>query len=253
MRRVSLLSALSFVLALAGCAPEGSSAYVSFVVPPGPDCVVPVNATKFLFSGSFDILKAGVKNPDPTIKDKEKLPENACSNPYVMSMLVNSNLRQNAKAATGRAEPNILQIHSAEVHLMTLDKLTIDFDRMGAELPNPFTVTANNTLAPATGTEPAVGVVAVEAIPVPYAAQLDSFRDTQILAEVQVFGTTIGDVDVDFKPFTFPVQLCMGCMYFCLDDDLLGADPVIDPETIYGDQCPDNAGADGRACIDPDC
>ena len=254
MRRVSVFSALSLVLALAGCAPEGSSGYVSFVVPPGPDCIVPINASKFIAVGTFDILKAGVKTPLKGVKEKD-LPENLCSNPYMMSMLVNSNLRQNAKAATGRAEPNILQIHSAEVRLMSLDKATLLFERKVdgklVSLPNPFVVTANNTLRPSTGTEPSVGVVTVEAIPVPYATLLDGFRDQQILAEVQIFGTTIGDVDIDFKPFTFPIQLCMGCLHRCLKADI--EDKGIDPLEVYGEECPDNAGADGRICVDPDC
>jgi hypothetical protein len=251
MRRVSVLSALSLVLSVAGCAPEGTSAYVSFVVPPGPDCVVSPTATEFIATGTFDIIKAGVKDPTPGVKAAD-LPQNHCSNPYRIAMLVNSNLRPNANAATGRAEPNILKIESAEVKLMNLERVPIRFDRKDKDnpLPNPFVVTANNTLGPASGTEASVGVVAVEAIPVAYAAQLDKFRTEQILAEVQIFGTTIGDVDVDFKPFTFPVQLCWGCLYMCSSKLVT---EMLDPSEVYGDECPDDAGADGRICIDPNC
>ena len=89
-------------------------------------------------------------------------------------------------------------------------------------------------------------MVSVEAIPVPYAAQLDSLRNAQILAEVQVFGTTIGDVDVDFKPFVFPIQLCFGCLVKCLADVTAGSKDV---SAAYGDSCPDDSGADGRICV----
>ena len=62
---------------------------------------------------------------------------------------------------------------------------------------------------------------------------------------------TIGGVDIDFRPFTFPIQLCMGCLYRCMQADVV--DEGLDPIEVYGDECPDNAGADGRLCIDPDC
>jgi len=249
MFRVSSFVAPSIMLLLSACAPEGSTAYVSFIVPPGADCVVPVSATKFIPIGQYDISRAGKKIAMDGVK-ASALPDSRCSKPYIMAMLVNSSLKQSAKVAIGRAEPNVLQITSAEVHLMTGKKETILFNRKGSELRNPFTVTANNTLRPASGSEPSVGVVAVEAIPVGYAEQLNTFSDSQILAEVQIFGTTLGGVDIDFKPFVFPIRLCSGCLTECATD-LVAMD--ISAADVYGDNCPDNAGADGRVCIDPDC
>ena len=112
------------------------------------------------------------------------------------------------------------------------------------QLPNPFLVIANTTLPPAHGAQPATGVVALEVIPVDYAAQL---RDSmvvgeQILAEISIFGTTTGNKDIEFRPFVYPIELCDGCLTLCAR------------EADHADgQCQDNSGQDGRVCVDPDC
>lgn len=244
MRRVSVLAAVSILLSLSACAPEGPSAYVTFNLHVDAECIASATGGSqqlFLPVGEFDIATSGAPGSG-----------NYCDTSYYMNLLVNSNLRANAKGATGRAEPNILQIHSAKVHLMTLRRETLEFDPdEGNTLPNPFQVTTANTLEPSLGGTPSVGVVPVEAIPRTYAHQLGKFRNSQILAEIQIFGTTLGDVDIDFKPFVYPIQLCDGCLTRCLDRDVLMND--LDVEDLYGDECQDDAGQDGRVCIDPGC
>ena len=135
---------------------------------------------------------------------------------------------------------------------MDIQRRTIKFSD---GLPNPFLVNTNNSLSPATGTEPATGIATVEVIPTDYAAQLDDggerFVGAQILAEIQIFGTTTGDVDIDFKPWVYSIELCDGCLTLCQQADI--RDEMLDPEEFIGDRCNDNAGADNRVCIDPDC
>lgn len=234
-------SALLIALALSACAPEGPTAFVTFNLMPDQSCVVSpeVGANFFLPIGQFDVSNGAMGNTT------------GCRDSYVLNLLVNSYLRSNADATLGRAEPNILQIHSAEVRLMSLDRRTIVFNRESQVLPNPFLVTTNNSLQPTSGETASTGIAAVEAIPIAYAAQLDRFDGKQILAEIQIFGTTTGDTDIDFKPFVYPINICVGCLSVCLDRDVL--ENMLDPEDLYGDTCPDNAGADGRVCIDPDC
>src|SRR6185436_6764410 len=116
-------------------------------------------------------------------------------------------------------------------------------------LPNPFLVTTNNSLFPAPGNTPSTGIAALEAIPVAYAPYLASFKGSQILAEIQIFGTTTGDVDVDFKPFTYPIEICDGCLVLCAGD--IG--DKMTREDVVGDKCDDNSGNDDRVCIDPNC
>jgi hypothetical protein len=234
--------AVGFALSIAvlgGCAPEGPTGFVSFNLVPDSSCTYsPTSTNEFYPYGVYDLGAS----PGGT---------GYCDRSYVLHLLVNSYLRSNRDDELGRAEPNILQIHSAEVKLMTLRKEVFDFpDGLNGKRPNPFLVTTNNSLAPAAGNSPSMGIAALEAIPVDYAEPLLDFVDTQILAEIQIFGTTTGDVDIEFKPFVYPIELCEGCLKMCYGDL---EDLMLAPEEIYMDECPDNAGADGRVCIDPNC
>jgi hypothetical protein len=94
-----------------------------------------------------------------------------------------------------------------------------------------------------------MGVVTVEAIPKAYASHLTGFADDKILIEVQIFGTTTGDVSIDFKPFVYPVAICRGCLSKCLGDLKEGEMK----EDYYGTGCQDNSAQDGRFCFDTSC
>jgi hypothetical protein len=237
MRSVSSLLVVSLASALVACAPEGSSAYVSVNVPPDDSCIVQPTADVFISSGLWDIGKVDATDN--------------CKKPYFVHLLVNSNLKPNARDSTGRAEPNVLQINEADVRLMDKAKQTLNFKTASGAadltLPNPFRVPTSNSLPPASGTDPSMGIVSVEAIPKAYGEKLT--KQDKVLLEIQVFGTTTGDVDIDFKPFVFPVSICRGCLTVC---GVSLKDTGIDP---YGTGCNDNGAQDGRICVDPsiDC
>ena len=234
--RCALLTSICLASLLAACAPEGSSAYVSKNLLLDSDCKADVDSDDFLAAGLYD-LAAGY---DWNGKRESKY----CSRSYYMHLAINSNLKANANSATGRAEPNVLQITEAEVRLIDIQQqTTIELDE---SLPNPFRVKANITLPPSTGSDPSMGVVPIETIPAAYKSGLGDYVNEQIMAEVQIFGTTLGDVDIDFKPFSFPITLCRGCLVKCRPSGLSDSE-------IYGDACPDNAGADDRICLDANC
>jgi hypothetical protein len=251
MRRASPALALSVLLWLGGCAPEGPTAFVTFNVAPDGNCLVSATGGTVLFYpiGKYDVAPGAIRIGQSDTRT------NNCNSPYVLNLLVNSYLRPNADVMLGRAEPNILQVHSAEVQLMTLERQRIDFNRGGQNLPNPFRVTTNNSLPPSMGTQPSQGIAAVEVIPTAYAAQLDNFGadGIQILAEIQIFGTTTGDVDIEVRPFVYPIELCYGCMQVCFQDITAVFGSAATMDDIYGNECADNAGADGRVCIDRGC
>jgi hypothetical protein len=243
MRRVLDAVALLTVFGLFACAPEGPTAFVTFNLAPSASCVYSPQTTGNLFYpiGRYDIAPAGSKSALGT----------NCAHPYVVNLLVNSYLRPNTDMTLGRAEPDILQIHSAEVRLTNIKQETISFDRVKPPLPNPFLVNTANSLFPSTGTAPATGVAAVQAIPKVYASQLDGFDGSQILAHIQVFGTTTGDVDINFKPFVYPIEICSNCLTLC-DSDLKKAGVMMRSEITKG-HCDDNSGSDDRVCIDSGC
>ncbi len=237
MRHVSPVIPALAALWLAACAPEGPTAFVTFNVVPDQNCLVSpdVGGNKFYPIGHYDISPGT---------------NGGCDHPYVVNLLVNSYLRSNADTMLGRAEPNILQLHSAQVRLMTLQKQTLTFEKANPPLPNPFLVNTNNSLFPAAGTTPSTGIAAVEAIPKAYAPYLSDFDGAQILAEIQIYGTTTGDVDINFKPFVYPVEICDGCLIQC--QGALDAAKKSRMDLTQG-RCDDNSGNDDRVCIDPDC
>ena len=241
MRRAPSAVLLLAVLPCVACAPEGPSAFVTYNIAPDSNCVYTPEAGGNLYypTGLYDISAGGDVGSD------------RCSSAYTVHLLVNSFLRPNADTMLGRAEPNVLQLHSAEVKLMSIRHQVIEFNRDASNvLPNPFQVTTGNSLFPAVGSTPSMGIAAVEVIPRDYAPQLDGFIGGQILAEIQIFGTTTGDVDVEFKPFTYPIEICDGCLTICFSS----IPTTAAPEDIRGDDvCADNSSSDGRMCIDTDC
>jgi hypothetical protein len=228
-------------LVLTACAPEGPSGFVTGHLVPDEECTYsPEPGTNlFVAQGRYDV-SSGIGG------------EGTCDDPYTLNLLVNSFLRPNADVGMGRSEPNVLQLHSAEVRLMDVSRTTILFDRFADEgvLPNPFLVTTNGSLFPTDGDEPSTTVAFVETIPTAYAEQLNEYDGKQILAEIQIFGTTTGDVDVDLKPFVYTIQICDGCLTLCAG--CISSEASL--EEIYGEGvCRDNASADGRVCVDRFC
>jgi hypothetical protein len=239
MRAVSTLAVVSLCSAFVACAPEGSSAFVSFNIPPDGTCKVSPTPDVFISTGLYDV-------GDPAATT------NFCRHSYFVHLLVNSNLKPNARDSTGRAEPNVLQIMEADVRLMDKDKNTLNFKTKDGsadpQRPNPFRVQTANSLFPSSGRDPSTGIASIEAIPQAYREKLTGYDGDKILAEIQIFGTTTGDVTIDFRPFVYPITICRGCLSICRGD--LG---TLDSSTVYGDQCPDNSAQDGRFCIDKDC
>lgn len=233
MRSVSPLTLLSLISLLVGCAPEGSSAFVTKNLSVNSDCTAQTDDLG-LPTGKYDVT-----GPDAG--------SGACVNSYFMNLLVNSNLKANANAPTGRAEPNVLLITYADIRLMDKNQATLNFK--DAKLPNPYRVRTASSLDPSTSDIAVTTIVPIEAIPKAYTGRLANYKNDSILIEVTLGGTTTGDVDVDFRPFLFPVSICTGCLSRCMNS--FSSDKEI--ATLNADKCNDNFGQDDRYCIDPDC
>lgn len=219
---------------LTACAPEGAgSAFISFNAEPDEECVASPDTEIAIPQGLFDT--SGRKHA-------------GCARSYRVNLVVNSNLKQNFDDATGRAEPNILQIHSAEVKLTTIMDETIAFtDRKTGKklLPNPFLVTTNNTIKASTGGGATTsGIATVEVIPAAYTSFVEDFSGSLIRAKIQIFGTTLGDLDIETAVFTYPIEICEGCLILDVKDipDTMTIDDIIGGECEIG-------GLDGRVCV----
>jgi hypothetical protein len=230
------------LLGLAACAPAGSSAFVSANVPLSGDCT-PLEGTQVISTGMYDVLSSGTKKEN-------------CVRPYTMSLLVNSNLKNNSNVSLGRAEPNTLLIKYADVRLMDKDEGTLGFKDKNsnddATRPNPYRVRTAVSIDPSDGDNPTTGFVTLDAIPSVYASALRMFSGDSILVEVQLFGNTTGDVKIDFDPFVLPLAICIDCLSTCAGDSKWTADPAALTELNSG-ECNDKRPQDKRWCVDPDC
>lgn len=240
MRSVSPLAIASILGLSAACAPEGSSAYVSRNVPLSADCSPDDSGNVGIATGRWDI---GTGTSEPN-----------CVSSYLMSLVVNSNLKANARDAIGRSEPNVLQITHADITIMDKSQNTLVFkgsdNKVDASRPNPYRVLTAATLQPTTGTTSESGVVQIEAIPQIYADKLTKYDGESLVLQVQVAGTTTGDVDVEFRPFLYPLAICRGCLSYC-KSDFAGSES--DATTLTSGKCGDNRAQDDRVCIDSGC
>ena len=168
----------------------------------------------------------------------------SCEQPYVAHFFIRSTWRSE------RGGDERLDIASAKVTLKTLDKQALAFN--SPTLPNPFTVTTTAIeFASATDSEPAItALLALELIPSAYRDGLKPFAAREILATVQLEARTSNADRVDVEPFTYPIEICSGCITMC-DSELRSQQ--LTRHDVVGDRCDDNSGNDDRICIDPDC
>ncbi|MGD8862980.1 MAG: hypothetical protein PVI30_23405 [Myxococcales bacterium] len=187
-------------------------------------CQVSVNDPLGAGEGTVDISPGGDGNGD------------GCRNPYLLRLRVRSDA------------PAPVLVSSARVELRTVADQRILFDRLNPPLPNPFMQAVASPVPTSDGED--YGVVIFDALPSVYQEQLDSFAGTSVLIEVQLQGETGGGDTVVSNTFTFPVEVCDGCLTTCLQE-VLDVGLIVDE--VPGATCGDSTSADGRTCVDPEC
>mgnify|MGYP001628102225 CR=1 FL=1 len=118
------------------------------------------------------------------------------------------------------ADPNVMQVTAAEIELQDIQGNPIGgFD-------NPFRVPVGGSLLPSSdGMTAGEGVVDVEIVPPGVAPSLSAFVGASVVAEIRLFGRTLGDAAVEFPPFLFQIDLpcataddaMFGCLQSCPD------------------------------------
>jgi len=228
MRALSI--ALCCAALAAGCfssaEEEQPIAFVDANLPLTGDCEVDlsdIDSASYLPTGLYDISGGS----------------GYCARDYETHLRIQSYYRGDERDRRG---PAILQVHRAEVTLKTKDGDALDF--LDADLPNPFQQITGVSLFPNPNDEPSIASITVQAIPADYAPLLAVLVDQSIVADIELFGTTTYDVDVGFEPFSYPIELCDGCLTACASDA---------PDDRTADQCDDDAAQDGRVCYDTSC
>jgi hypothetical protein len=210
----------------AGAQDAGNSPVsISFNLKAGRDCNYSASqSVVFTPVGLYDVLNQG------TCHD----------HPYTAHLFVRS-VWQN------KMPGDQLHIDSATITLQTVDQPTIQFGT--DQLPNPYTATTSVTFASASEVEQ-LGVAALRVIPGSYRPALAKFSDKQILAKIQLHGTTTSGEKIDATPFVYPIQICVHCLTFC---NSTPNDMMQDRQDFVGAICDDNSGNDDRVCFDADC
>lgn len=122
-----------------------------------------------------------------------------------------------------RAEPNVMSIDYAEVEILQIDGTRYPF----ADLPNPFRTVAAGTIAPSTGLEGAPGLTTVELIPFAYGDQLVGIDDGTLVISIRITATTAGGATITSAEYSFPIDLCAGCLLVCDCSAMMDSIPCI--------------------------
>lgn len=189
---------------------------------PDATCGLDVDS-RVLSRGVFDIAEGGAPGSD------------ACRHGYDLNLLVDNGSRED------------VVFESVEVRIGTIDDRTIVFSAADPPLPNPLTWVVLSPIAADSS-----AVVTAQVIPQAYAPFLLDFVDGSINLAVKLHGTTDGGVKVSSREQMYPVDICDGCLTMCYQNDVIDGLGMT-PEEVYGETCPDDAGSDGRVCIDTDC
>jgi hypothetical protein len=183
-----------------GCRHNDESIFIRQVMVPSADCSVTADPSgAFRGYGGLDLMLTGE---------------------YRAALLVGSQLVQRGSTENAKAESSRVTLYEAEVHITTPD---------GVEL-GAYTVPGNGFVDPASGSTPGWGLFETVLVDVSTSvAVLGKLcennagcvggvpsqrlsRVGRIVAEVQVFGRTLGGTEVETGKFRFPIETCFGCL-----------------------------------------
>jgi len=138
-----------------------------------PECIAsPDSGSTILLSGIVDPALTGV---------------------YTANLLVGNQLVPKASSTQVRTETARVSVEGTEVHVLTVNGGTI----------REYTVPASGDIGPGTGQDPGYGVVGTNLL-----QPLDAFLGyTEVVADVQVYGKTLGGQSVQSNWFTFPIHI----------------------------------------------
>lgn len=138
------------------------------------------------------------------------------STEYVAALLVGNQILERGSRERVRTETSRVALTGAEI---TLE------DAQGNRLVPKFSTIGTGLADPSDGTTPGIAAMFVTIIPSTVAGQLPAGT---IVSKVRVFGTTLGNQDVESSELLYPIEVCDGCLvtYPASDRDLTadGAD-----------------------------
>ncbi len=189
VKSLSYAASVALVSLVVGCAENDSSLFVEGVLAPTPpSCEYSGDpGSAFLFRGTLDV---------------------AFRTKYEGIVLVGNQLTPRGNKAELRAETAGFRVRGAEVTLTNTRGAVID----------EFSVNGGGFIQSNASEAPGYGLAEVTMVPGgvgdSLAADLEGDRSARrtLIANVRVFGETLGGVEVTSGDFTFPIDVCWGCL-----------------------------------------
>jgi hypothetical protein len=162
------------------CSDNDTSLYVAGVlVAEAPACEVTADpGAKRLFHGTLDV---------------------AFRSKYEGIVLVANQLAPRGDKSQLRAETSGLQIRGSEVELTTAQGRVLD----------RFSVNGGGFVSANRSETPGYGLAEVTMIPPSIG---ESLVGTTVVAHIRVWGETLGGIEITSGDFTFPIDVCRGCL-----------------------------------------
>jgi hypothetical protein len=134
---------------------------------------------------------------------------------YDATLLVGSQLTPRGDKENLRTETMIATMTGAEVQL---------YDDVGG-LDTEFTVPASGTISPDSSEDPGFGIINVTLIPSTVGDELARDIDSRAIirtriAQVRVFGETLGGLEVESADIMYVIRVCEGCLVFFPSESL---------------------------------
>ena len=242
MRNFALKAAgAATVLGLAastlGCVDNNTSIFIRQVQVPQADsmCIIQSDPSALMSTrGHVDVLQQRIVTGGGD-------PANGVALAYNVVLLVGNQLIRRGDADTLKVETSRVQLFKAEVEV---------FDFAGASL-NSFEQPISGFVDAASGSEPGFGLTDLTLVD---AATLASVGEQTLVARVQLFGESLGGIEVETGLWEYPIAVCNGC-FGCTDpedceDEIkevcnIGQDDAADCRCLNAGKC---AGM-GTACF----
>lgn len=183
------LGALLGLPCLFGCADNRSTLFIAGVLAKTEDCTV-----------TFDPGQARIGRG---------LMDRQFAGSYTPPLLVGNQMVPQGNNNQLRTETSRITLEGAEVRLTEVES--------GAEV-RAFTTPISGVVNPTPATAP--GFYGAHVMLIPPAGAGGAVADGEYVAQVRVYGVTLGGQDVESGEFRFPIEVCTGCSIFFSSDSI---------------------------------
>ncbi len=185
---LALVTASATVAMVPSCADNEETIFIRQIQAlRAPECVITADPKAFITSSGVLDLAQGTE--------------------YLVHPLVGNQLLARGDPRQAKAEANRVVIEGAEIQLKLPG---------GSGVGDAYSVIANGTVDPTATADPSYNFTSLLLIPGGKAAQLRQQIGTipggELVAEIRIFGHTLGGKDVETGIFVYPIRLCLGCL-----------------------------------------